>query len=362
MDQEIRFCAAADGIRLACATSGDGPPLVKSAHWLTHLGHDWNSPIWRHQHVGISSHFRLLRYDQRGCGLSDRDAGDMSLETWVGDLERVVDSAGLDRFALLGMSQGGPIAIEYAARHPGRVSHLVLYGSYVRGRRFWEQGGEAGREADTLESLIRLGWNRENPAFRQVFSSLFIPGGDMDQIRQFNELQRRSSSPETAAQIVSVIDRLDVTDTAGRLTVPTLVMHCEGDARIPFTEGQRLAGQIPGARFVPLQGENHIMLEGEGAWDTFLAEMVRFTTTAPEPRAAPAPAGFLANLTERERAVLGLLATGRGNAAIAEALHLSPKTVRNYLTRILDKLGVASRGEAIVAAREAGLGIERPER
>lgn len=364
IDQEIRFCSAADGTRLACAASGAGMPLVKSAHWLTHLGHDWTSPIWRHQHLGLSRHYRLLRYDQRGCGLSDREAGDMSLETWVSDLERVVDSAGLDRFVLLGMSQGGPIAIEYAARHPERVSHLVLYGSYARGRRFWDEGGgDADREADALEELIRLGWDRDNPAYRQVFSSLFIPGGDLEQIRQFNELQRRCTSPETAARIVSVIDRLDVTRTARRLRVPALVMHCEGDARIPFGEGRRLAGEIPGARFVPLAGDNHIMLAGEPAWEVFLAELVRFTgEPAPEPGTGRAAAAFLDELTERERDVLALLGRGLGNAAIAETLHLSPKTVRNYLTRILDKLGVASRGEAIVAAREAGLGVDRPER
>jgi len=363
MDQEIRFCTAADGTRLACAVSGEGPPLVKSAHWLTHLDHDWTSPIWRHQHEGLSRHYRLLRYDQRGCGLSDRDVGEINLETWVSDLERVVDGAGLDRFALLGMSQGGPIAIEYAARHPGRVSHLVLYGSYARGRRFWDAGADASREADALEELIRLGWDRDNPAFRQVFSSLFIPGGTLEQIRQFNELQRQSTSPETAAQIVSVIDRLDVTGTARRLRVPTLVMHCEGDARIPFSEGRRLAGEILGARFVPLRGENHIMLEGEPAWETFLDEIVRFTGTAHEASMDTGEAAApLEDLTERERAVLELLATGLGNAAIAEKLHLSPKTVRNYLTRILDKLGVAGRGEAIVAARRAGLGVSRPER
>lgn len=364
MEQEIRFCTAADGTRLACAASGAGMPLVKSAHWLTHLGRDWTSPIWHHQHRGLSDHFRLLRYDQRGCGLSDRDVEDMCFEAWVDDLEAVVDSAGLERFALLGMSQGGAIAIEYAVRHPERVSHLVLYGSYGRGRRYWDGGGEQAREADALVELIRLGWSRENPAFRQVFSSLFIPGAGMEQIRQFNELQRHSTSAETAARIVSVADRLDVTETARRLRVPTLVMHREEDARIPFSEGRRLAGEIPGARFAPLAGNNHVMLEGEPAWDAFLSETVRFTG-ADEYDAASAEAGMsaarLSDLTARERDVLALVATGIGNAAIAERLHLSPKTVRNYLTRIFDKLDVSSRGEAIVAARRAGLGVARPE-
>lgn len=286
----------------------------------------------------------------------------MSLETWVSDLERVVDSTGLERFILLGMSQGGPIAIEYADRHPERVSHLVLYGSYLRGRRFWGEGGEQAREADALVELVRLGWSRENPAFRQIFSSLFIPGGDLEQIRQFNELQRGSASAETAARIVSVIDRLDVTETARRLKLPTLVMHCEDDARIPFAEGRHLAGEIPGARFVPLAGRNHIMLEGERAWDDFLSELTGFAVAehpgGPPGSRRPDP---LAELTERERDVLALVATGIGNADIADRLHLSPKTVRNYLTRIFDKIGVSSRSAAIVAAREAGLGVSRPE-
>jgi pimeloyl-ACP methyl ester carboxylesterase/DNA-binding CsgD family transcriptional regulator len=365
MEQEIRFCTAADGLRLACAISGEGTPLVKSAHWLTHLGHDWTSPIWRHQHLGLSRRFRLLRYDQRGCGLSDHDAGDVRFETWVRDLETVVDGAGLERFVLLGMSQGGPIAIEYAARHPERVSHLVLYGSYLRGRRYWDGAGDQAREADALVELIRLGWSRENPAFRQVFSSLFIPGATMEQIQQFNELQRRSTSAETAARIVAEIDRLDVTEIARKLAVPTLVMHCEDDARIPFSEGRRLAGEIPDARFVPLAGRNHIMLEGEPAWEMFLSELTRFTGTArnmPTQDDAGSPGDWLIELTGREREVLALVATGMGNAAIAERLQLTPKTVRNYLSRIFDKIGVSSRGEAIVKARQAGLGVSRPER
>jgi len=366
MQQAIHFCATADGVSLACAVSGAGMPLVKSAHWLTHLSHDWTSPIWRHQHEGLSRYFRLLRYDPRGCGLSDREVADMSLAAWVADLEQVVDSAGLERFVLLGMSQGGPIAIEYAARHPGRVSHLVMYGSYVRGRCHWAGVDDAERESQALADLIRLGWDRSNPAYRQLFSSLFIPDGTKEQIEQFNELQRRSASAATAARIVSVIDRLDVTDTARNLDVPALVMHCEDDARIPFAEGRHLAGQIPGARFVPLAGRNHIMLADEPAWEGFLAELLRFTGAgeATQHGAGSAPSGpgpLPADLTERERAVLALLATGASNAVIAESLHLAPKTVRNYLSRIFDKLAVSSRGEAIVAARRAGLGVARPE-
>lgn len=356
VEQTIRFCRTGDGVRLAFAISGQGPGLVKAAHWLTHLDHDWGSPIWRHQHESLSRRYRFVRYDQRGCGLSDRDVDAMSLETWVADLECVVHSAQLERFALLGMSQGGPIAMEYARRNPERVTHLVLYGSYVRGRRHWDEGGDEARESEALVELIRLGWERANPAFRQLFSSLFIPGGSLEQIREFSELQRRSSSAETAARIVSLIDDLDVTATARQLRVPTLVMHCQDDARIPFSEGRRLAAEIPGARFVPLPGRNHIMLEDDPGWPIFLDELQSFTVGAESPAVAAAVIRNESGLTPRECAVLELLAAGQGNAAIAARLQLSPKTVRNYVSRILDKIGAASRGEAIVAAREAGFG------
>ncbi len=361
MNQQIRFCRSGDGVRIAFAESGRGPPLVKSAHWLTHLDHDWTSPVWRHQHEDISGRYRLLRYDQRGTGLSDRDVKETSLERWVDDLEAVVDAAGLDTFVLLGMSQGGPIAIEYAARHPGRVSHLVLYGSYVLGRRLWRSGDDPAREADALKEMIHVGWGRDNPAYRQVFSSLFVPDADPGLVRHFNELQRLSASAENAARIVSVIDGLDVTDAARRLRVPTLVMHCEDDQRIPFDEGRQLATEIPSARFMPLPGSNHVMQRDDPAWRLFLEALDGFTGVRLAAFGADSRERF-AQLTERERAVLAQLATGSGNADIASRLNLSPKTVRNYVSRILDKLSLASRGEAIIAARDAGLGVERDER
>jgi pimeloyl-ACP methyl ester carboxylesterase/DNA-binding CsgD family transcriptional regulator len=360
MNQQIRFCRTADGVNLAYALSGSGPDLVKSAHWLTHLDHDWNSPIWRHQHEGLSRHFRFLRYDQRGAGLSDRNVNEMSLAHWVSDLETVVDSAGMERFVLLGMSQGGSIAIEYALRHPERVSHLVLFGSYGRGRRLWDGGEDSEREAAALSELIHVGWGLDNPAYRQLFSSLFIPEATPTQIRHFNELQRLSASAHAAAAIVEVTDRLDVEEAAQRLEVPTLVMHCDRDQRIPFAEGRRLAALIPGARFVPLNGSNHIMQEGDASWNSFLDEFLHFTDT--RKREDTDSGERLADLTDRERAVLSLLATGAGNDQIAERLHLAPKTVRNYVSRLFDKLGVSSRGEAIVVARESGLGVTRPER
>ncbi len=353
MHQRIRFCRADDDVRLAFAESGRGRALVKSAHWLTHLDRDWSSPIWRHQHEGMSRRFKLIRYDQRGVGLSDRQVKEMSLERWVRDLEVVVDTAGLDNFVLLGMSQGGPIAIEYAIRHPERVSHLVLFGSYVTGRRLWQGTGEHDREAAALSELIHVGWGTNVDAYRQLFASLFMPDADMTLIRQFNELKRLSASTEVAERIVSIIDRLDVTASARRLRVPTLVLHCEGDQRIPFDQGRRLAAEIPGSRFVPLPGNNHIMLEHDTAWTGFLDALDEFTGNAPP--AEPGGGVALDALTARELAVLREIATGANNTTIAERLHLSPKTVRNQVSRILGKLGLASRGEAIVAAREAGV-------
>ena len=352
MHQQIRFCRADDGTRLAFAQSGRGPVLVKSAHWLTHLDHDWSSPIWRHQHEAISHRYQLVRYDQRGVGLSDRVVTDMSLEHWVRDLETVVNAARLDTFVLLGMSQGGPIAIEYAARHPERVSHLVLYGSYATGRRLWSGTGDHEREAAALSEIIHVGWGLDAAAYRQVFASLFMPDADPVLARHFGELQRLSASAEVAERIVSIIDRLDVVAAARQLDVPTLVMHCEGDQRIPFDQGRRLAAEIPGSRFVPLPGNNHIMLEHGPAWTKFLEALDAFTGNGP--LTAAAETVVLDALTRRELAVFRELATGASNAVIAQRLGVSPKTVRNQVSRILGKLGLSSRGEAIVAARDVG--------
>jgi predicted ATPase/pimeloyl-ACP methyl ester carboxylesterase/DNA-binding SARP family transcriptional activator/tRNA A-37 threonylcarbamoyl transferase component Bud32 len=278
-EQEIRFCSSADEVRLAYATVGQGPPLVKAANWLSHLEYDWESPVWRHWLQGLSQHHRLIRYDERGCGLSDWDAADMSFEAWLSDLEAVVDAAGVDRFPLLGISQGGAIAIAYAVRHSERVSHLILYGSYARGKLHRNLSESQLLEAKTLIDLIKIGWGRENPAFRQVFSALFMPDGTPDLFRAFNELQRVSSSPENAARIVSGFNEINVTELARQVTAPTLVLHARDDGRIPFEEGRLLAGLIPNARFVPLESKNHILLEYEPAWQKFLTEFHRFVGT-----------------------------------------------------------------------------------
>jgi pimeloyl-ACP methyl ester carboxylesterase/predicted ATPase/DNA-binding SARP family transcriptional activator/tRNA A-37 threonylcarbamoyl transferase component Bud32 len=289
LEQEIRFCRAPDGVQIAYATVGEGPPLVKAANWLSHLEYDWQSPIWSHWLSGLAKDRQLIRYDERGCGLSDWDVADMSFAAWVRDLETVVDTVGIERFPLLGISQGAAISIAYAARHPQRVSHLILYGGYARGRNNRDYSPEAQEETRVLLDLVRLGWGKEHPAFRQVFTSLFLPGGTAEQVHAFNELQRISSSPENAVRVMQGFSTIDVSELATQLDVPTLVLHARGDLRIPFAEGRLLASLIPGARFVPLESDNHVLLEHEPAWPQFLAAVRSFLdeTAKPTPRQAP---------------------------------------------------------------------------
>jgi pimeloyl-ACP methyl ester carboxylesterase/DNA-binding CsgD family transcriptional regulator len=326
---------------------------------LSHLEFDWTSPVWRHWLLELARYHTLVRYDERGCGLSDWDVEDFSLDAWVQDLEMVVDALGLERFPLLGLSQGGPIAITYAVRHPEKVSHLILYGSYARGRFKRNLSPEQMEEVETLLKLMKVGWGRDNPAFRQVFTTLLMPEATAEQMRRLNELQRLSASPENAVRFRYTFYSIDVSDLASRVTVPTLVLHVRGDAAVPFEESRRLAALIPGARFVPLEGNNHILLESEPAWSRFLAEVRSFIgTEATEPEPAPAPQPF-PELTGREREILELIAQGLNNTQIAQRLVISPKTVRNHITNIFSKLQVTDRAQAIVRARDAGLGYEK---
>ena len=275
MQQEIRFCTASDGVRIAYATSGEGLPLVKAANWLNHLEYDWQSPVWRHLLQELTKDHLLIRYDERGNGLSDWDVGDISFDAFVRDLETVIDAAGLDRFALLGISQGCSVSIAYAVRHPQRVTHLVLYGGYARGRR--KRGSpEATEEADAVLTLMRHGWGSENPAFRQIFTSRFIPDATAEQAQWFNDLQRITASPENAVRIRQVIDDIDVDSLLSQVTVPTVVLHCRDEAAVPFEEGRRIAAGISGARFVELEGRNHLLMENEPAWPRFLKEIRAF--------------------------------------------------------------------------------------
>jgi pimeloyl-ACP methyl ester carboxylesterase len=276
LTQTIRFCLSPDGVRLAYAVVGEGPVLVKTANWLSHLEYDWNSPVWRHWMTGLARQRTLVRYDERGCGLSDWNVENFSLDAWVQDLETVVDTLGLERFPLLGLSQGASIAIAYAVRHPERVSRLILYGGYARGRNFRVSTDEQREELDVQLKLIRLGWGKEHPAFRQVFSMLFIPEGSPEQLQAFNELERITTSPEIAARIVGEFHKVNVSELAKQITQPTLVLHAKDELRIPFEEGRLLASLIPNARLVPLDSKNHILLEFEPAWQQFLKEIDAF--------------------------------------------------------------------------------------
>ena len=349
--QRIRYARTTDGVQLAWAEAGAGPVLVKAANWLTHLEYEWESPVWRHWLRFFSEHFRYIRHDERGCGMTDRNVGDLSLGRWVGDLEAVVEAADArEPFALLGISQGAAICAAYAVRHPERVSHLILYGGYARGplRR-----GDPEREGlyRAMIELVRLGWGKENPSFRQVFTSRFIPGGTDEQIGWYNDLCRKTTTPEIAARLLESRATIDVTALLGEVRTPTLVLHARGDAVVPITEGHILAAGIPGAQFVELDSKNHVLLEHEPAWGRFCDEVLEFTGLKGSARSED-PA--FASLSPREREVLALMTEGLGNAQIAERLSISEKTVRNHVSNLFDKLGVWTRAQAIVFAIERG--------
>jgi pimeloyl-ACP methyl ester carboxylesterase/DNA-binding CsgD family transcriptional regulator len=346
----VRFCASADGVRLAYTTIGRGSPVVRAAYWLTHIEHDAHSIIWGPWLREFAQRAKLVRYDQRGCGLSDREVGDISFDAWLRDLETVVDAAGLDRFSLLGMSQGAAIAIAFAVRHPERVARLVIYGGFALGRR--RRGSrEQEEEAELQERAIALGWGRENPAFRQIFTSQFMANATAEELAAWDEMQRLSCSAKTAARIVKVTHRLDVTYLLGQVRVPTLVMHATQDARIPFAQGRAIASAIPGARFIPLESAGHTLAPREPAFRLFFDELAAFIAGASE--SAP---GAIDGLTPRETQLLEQVARGKSNEEIAATAGISPKTVRNVVSVLFDKLAVHTRAEAIVKAREAGFG------
>jgi pimeloyl-ACP methyl ester carboxylesterase/DNA-binding CsgD family transcriptional regulator len=319
-----------------------GPPLLRVATWLTHLEFDWESPVWRHWLTRLGERHTVVRYDERGCGLSDANLGDLSVDTWVGDLEAVADAAGLERFALLGMSQGAAVAVAYAVRHPDRVSELVLYGGYARGRRLRGQLDEE----DALIAGIRAGWTTPTPAFRRVFSLLFVPDGTPEQMSWFEELLRASTSGDTAIRLFRARGGVNVSDLAQQVRARTLVVHARGDQVVPIEEGRRLAALIPGARFVVLESSNHILLADEPAWQAFVSELDAFLGEGSRP-GVPTPVD---DLTERELEVLELVAAGLTNDAIAARLFLSARTVERHLTNVYAKLRVSGKAARAAAA------------
>jgi pimeloyl-ACP methyl ester carboxylesterase/DNA-binding CsgD family transcriptional regulator len=334
--QRIRFCRGADGVRLAYAAHGSGPPLLVVSCWLSHLQHDWQSPVWRHFLDDLGRVTSLIRYDERGFGLSDWDVSDFSLAARVADLEAIVAELGLERLSLLGMSGGAPVAMAFAAAHPERVDRLVLYG-----------GSPLGRHTPTVterelafRAMIRAGWAQEDPLFRRVFTNLFIPDASEEQMGWFDELQRMSTSTDNAVDSRVARQEVNLTDQLAGIRAPTLLLHARGDRATPFHDARLTASLIPNARLVPLESNNHILLAHEPAWSAFMEEVTAFMAPA---AASQQREDGLTELSAREREVLHLAAEGRSNAEIAEALVLSVRTVERHLSNAYLKLGISGR-------------------
>ncbi|MEW6239534.1 MAG: alpha/beta fold hydrolase [Chloroflexota bacterium] len=274
VEHRVSFTTGFDGTRLAFAIAGNGPPLVKVANYMGHVEYDWDSPVWAHWLEELTRSHRLVYYDERGSGLSDWNAEDVSFEAWVRDLEAVVDAAGLRRFPLFAMSQAGAVAVAYAARHPDKVTRLIVHGAYARGWLKRDLTEEQIEEEKLMIGLMRVGWGRDNPAFRQVFAMQLFPDATPEHIRALEEQMRRSVSPKNAVRLESEMHRIDVRDLARQITVPTLVLHSHEDEAVPFEEGRLLASLIPGAQFVALESKNHLLREDEAAWPKFV-EVVR---------------------------------------------------------------------------------------
>ena len=283
VQQRVTFCRTPDGVHLAVARAGRGTPLVKTANWLNHIEFDWQSPVWSPLFSALAAQGLLVRYDERGTGLSDRNVSDFSFEAFVRDLETVVDECGLARFALVGISQGAPVSIAYAVRHPERVSRLVLCGGFAKG---WRRRGNASdvARAEASITLIREGWGHDNPAARQMFTSLIVPDATHEEMRWFNDLERISASADAAVRLLYVLGDIDVTESLSRVAAPTLVLHSRDDARVPFEHGLALARAIPNARFVALESKNHLILSHEPAWQRYLTEICGFLKYEHEPQ------------------------------------------------------------------------------
>jgi pimeloyl-ACP methyl ester carboxylesterase/DNA-binding CsgD family transcriptional regulator len=354
--EQIRFCKSRDGTRIAYSVGGSGPPLVWVQHWVHHLRLDQEHPVWSPWVSALTARYSVVRYDCRGCGLSDRDNIEFSLERLTEDFEAVVAASGVERFAILSMGGcNSGIAATFAARHPDRVSHLVLFESSALGRLAANPTPAQIEEEEIRYRAIALGWPNENPAYGRFFSALHIPDATPEQIVAYNELLRLTTTPANTVGLVRTFVRSDVRDIAPSVRCPTLILHCRQDAVVSFEEGRLLASLIKGARFVPLESRNHVLLGKEPAWHQFLAALDEFlpATSANSGQAAVAA---LDDLTARENQVLELLAQGLDNETIGGRLGISAKTVRNQVSIIFSKLGVNSRAKAIVRARDAGFG------
>jgi pimeloyl-ACP methyl ester carboxylesterase len=341
VEQVVRFCTAPDDVAIAYAMHGSGAPLVKVANWLTHLEHDWESPIWEHWLAELGTRFTVVRYDERCCGLSDPDPRNLDLDAFVSDLEAVVDAAGLEQFALLAISQGGAVAIEYAARHPDRVTELVFCGAYARGRLRRPTPG-SHEEHEARVALARIGWGRDNAAFRRVFGHLMIPDATPAQIEAFDDVQRRACSAENAVRLMEAWARVDTSSRIGLVRTPAVVCHARGDEAVPFDEGRFIATSLQDARLVPLEGRNHLLMQGEQAWRQFLDELDRL------PQVRRQLAGT--DLSDRELEVLALVSEGLSNDEIAARLVVSVRTVERHLSNVYVKWRLGGKAARAAAA------------
>lgn len=350
---DIRFVHAPDGARLAFSVSGaEARVVIKAGMWLSHIEFDSTNPLNRHWREAMDARGRYVRYDARGCGLSDWDPPAIEFDAWVDDLATVADAIGEPPYTLFGYSQGAGVAIAYAARHPERVAQLIVYGGFTRGRLARARTQQERDEAETMVRLAELGWAKEDNAYRQFFTTQFLPAGTMEQHQWFNELQRVSASSANAVRCMRAFNAMDVTPLLAEVRCPTLVLHAKGDVRVPFAEGAAIAAGVRDARFVPIDGVNHVMTADEPGWQQCLDAIEAFLPRVPSPRAAQ---GF-DKLTKRQIQILDLLARGSDNAQIAAHLEVADKTVRNQVSAILDVLSIESRGHLIVRARDAGFG------
>jgi pimeloyl-ACP methyl ester carboxylesterase/DNA-binding CsgD family transcriptional regulator len=344
--QDIRFTTNADGVQLAMASYGRGRPIVRAAMWLTHIERDLDSSPQRQWIEELSRSHTFVTYDARGCGLSSRNPADISLDAWVSDLETVVDALRLETFPLIGFSQGAAVATAYAAKHPERVSRLVLFGAFVTSY-FTTRNPDPkiAEEAEMLIKLMELGWGQNSPAFRRVFVAKFIPDATAEQQREFDEYQRLTVTPDVAARAFRAMCHINVKEDARSVKCPTLVFHSRGDQIINFEQGRKVAALIPGARFVPVDSENHIPYQTETCWPAIAQELRVFLGEQ----------GVPARLTGRQLEVLRQVAAGQTDKQIARELNLSPRTVEMHVAGAMKSLGCATRAEAVHGAVTQGL-------
>ena len=353
--QQIRFCTSRDGTRIAYAICGKGPPLYWAPIWIRHIDLDWDSALWCHWLTLLTKRYTIIRHDWRGCGLSDRDGVEFSAEKYIEDFEAVIEATGLDRFPLVGISSGAIFGAAYAARHPERVTHLVLNECQARGRLGADPSPEQVEALTAWLKVIELGWPTPHLAYGQFFTTLHLSDASVEQRQAFHDLLHQTTSVANVISLIPTFARADMRRVLLQIRCPTLVLHSRGDSLIPFDEGRAAAALIPGARFVPLESRNHLLLETEPAWQQMVNALDEFLP-APSPKVV---SPTLSGLTAREHEVLEFLAQGLDNDAIAKCLHISGKTVRNQVSIIFSKLDVNSRAQAVVRARDAGFGQKR---